>query len=477
MSFKNHGPGGCCCGGCPLWQDQFDLNGWNVDDEGQLAWDSHTYSLTNFYEQSGALVATRSGQTNLAGNVNFQGPRLRYGFTDPNAPVMWNLDHGYKAQFTINVDYGHVLLGHCAEGLLFDSLTNKAYPVTSSTLYLGFAQIHGEGFDFDPTYPFDVTLTRCGDIVGNYSNYPSFGTCQINAGPDRTGNTIDYRFLTEPNQGQWTGYKRTIKFDMYKYVDGDPLVQRTPGQSGNRKYYPAVVPSTPQVTPENRPNAQFRLHDITMEAIANLYRYTAFPNNPKLPLSALDFTSTPSVEEVENCELVPEWNIDNWINPYKVGNIEGYPIFGGDAKNGIKVTASGTPSRPIDGEDVFSPLVDQTKYSLSSGYGADVSKDTSVLVPSNMVIQTGRHKQRSVYFTKPNTVFIQDYFIMDSVQETIVIKYWFEIGAAGNREFPFTLTTPFAADATVVAASGTPAIEADDAWTAVGNREWLIEKI
>jgi len=478
MTFKNHGPGGCCCEGtCPFWQDQFDLNGWNVDDDGRLVWDTHQYSTTNFYEQSGALVATRDSNLTIAGNANFQGPRLRYGFLEPEGALLWNLNFGYKAQYNINVDYGHVLLGHLDTGLLFDSITNKAYPVNAEPQLLGFAQIMGNGFDFDPSYPFDVTLTRCGDVSGIYGNEPSFGTCNITAGPDRTGNTIDYRFMTEPSQGAWTGRPKTIKFDMWRDVGANPLRSSTPFSSGNVDYYPAVVPATPEFTRENRPDAQFRLHDIIMEGIGNLYRYSIYPNNPKNPLVSLGAATNPSYEEIKDCELVPEWNIDDWINPYKVGNIEAYPVFAGDAKNGIRVTASGSPSRPIDGEDVFTPLVDQTKYTLRNGYGADVSKNTSVLVPSNMVIQTGRHKQRSVYFVRPNNVFILDYFIMDSVQETITVQYYFEIGEEGNREFPFVLTTPFAAEVSVTAAAGTPAISAADAWTALGGREWLIEKL
>ena len=479
MSFKNHGPGGCCCvGTCPFWQDQFDLNGWYVDDDGRQVWDTHLGSSTSFYEQNGAMVATRSPTGLGAGNQRDQGPRLRYGFLEPEGALLWDLDKGYKAQYTINVDYGHLVLGHMNAGLLFDSLTNKAYPVSASNLYLSFSEISGEGFDFDPSYPFDVTLTRCGAISTVY-NDPTFGVCQINAGPDRIGNTIDYRFQTDPNQGQWTGRPRTIKFDMWGNVKGDQLSSRTPFSNGNRSYYPAVVPSTPEITRVNRTDCQLRLHDLTMEGIGNLYRYSIYPNNPKNPLVSLGAATVPSYEEIKDCEIVPEWNIDDWINPYKVGNIEGYPIFGGEAKNQVRVTVSGSPSRPIDGEDTTGRLTNTSEFAQARGYGAYIWKDTPVLVPSGMVINTGRHIRRLVNFNRPNTILCRDDFIMDNVQEQIRINYWFEIGAAGNREFPFQLTSPFAADVSVInnAAVATPTIDPADAWTALGGREWLIEKL
>lgn len=472
MSFKNHGPGGCCCqGSCPFWQDQFDLNGWNVDDYGELMWETETGSLTTFSEQSGALIATRSPTQATAGNINFQGPRILWNAYEG---LDWNLNGGYKCSLTINVDYGHVVIGDTHAGLLFDSQTNKAYPVEASQLSLGFARICGEGFDFDPSYPFDVTVYKCDGVDFSYGAIRP-DIVQINAGPDRVGNTIDYRFMTDSGQGQWTGKPRTLKLDMWQLVGPNLLTYQEAVSSSVIRAYPAVKPSTPEITKGNRPHAQYRLHDIIFEGIGNLYRNTGFGS--QWPVCSLGVASFPNFNEVKDCELAPEWNIDGWINPYQEQKLGmDNSIFGGDAKKELKVTCSGTPSRPIDGEDITGPIQNLSNTAVETlGYGVDVSKSVSVLVPSGMTIYSGELRRRRIHFLPPNYIFIEDMFVMSTVSDEIYIRYYFDIGAAGNREFPFNLTSPFCAEAIVYNPSGAT-IDAEDAWNALGDREWLLEK-
>lgn len=440
MTFKNHGPGGCCCGTCPLWQDQFDLNGWNVDDDGKLSWELFGSSQINFYEQSSALITSNSG--GFSG-----GPSLR--FNQPDSGIDWAIDYGYKAQITLNVDYGHAVVGDSYTGLMFDVDTAKAYPIRGSAIY-------GSGFDFDPSYPFDMTLTKTAGPTEKFSPLGRMTFCQVNA-TDRVGNEIDYRFMAED--------RGTLTLGCYKEIGSRPNTQvPTP----NDDVYIAVDPPTPSYTD---PPCQFRVHDITMEGISNLQRIPPFWDGPQPVIRDREFS------EIQGCDFVPEWNIDGWINPYDLTSSGGAPAFSPSAK--IKVTSSAGPA-PVNRTDNFIGLRYINNY--GGGYYEDVKPGTAVNIPSNMVIWSGVHTYRFVFFTPPNIIQIVDRFDMATIGtgDDCFIAYYFDIGEDGNREFPFVLdgATPFLAVAWVsVERFQTPRIDPIDVWNTYGSLEWLIEKL
>lgn len=440
MSFKNHGPGGCCCGTCPLWQDQFDLNGWNVDDDGKLSWDVQGTSGINFYEQNSALIVSNPG-----GEIG--GPRLRYNQIDSG--VDWDIRYGYKTEITFNVDYGFAVIGDFNAGLMFDADTSKAYPIDGNIIY-------GSGFDFDPSYPFDITMTKTAGPTEKFSALGRMSFCQVNA-TDRTGNEIDYRFMTED--------RGILTLASYARIESSPLLS---GPTASfEDYYKAVEPSTPSYT---FPPCQFRVHDITMEGISNLKRIPPYWDGKQPQIIDLTFS------EVRDCEHVPEWNIDEWINPWQLGNSQGVPAFSPSAR--VKVTSSNGTS-PINRVDNY-----LLRYvnNYGGGYYDEIQPNTSVNIPSNMVIWSGKHTYRYVYFLPPNIIHIVERFDMSTIGtgDDCFIRYWFDIGEEGNREFPFILdgATAFAADAWVlVEALQTPRINAVDVWNAYGSLEYKIEKL
>ncbi len=469
-----------CCDCCQSWQDMFTANGWEYDDNNVLSWGTHTGSVMTFGESGGVLTATRvNTYDSSGGNTTFQGPRLLYPTSSsPNPGVKWDLEGGYKATMVINVDEGNMVIGDGNAGLLFDAVTNKAYPVTAFSEYYTDAQIMGAGFDFNPSEPFDITLTKCRGINAyDPSGIGRNNTCHIDA-EDSLGNTIDYRFMSDNDNPGWTGSsRRTLKLDAWALVDGNPITSTAKQCSGWRCISYPVLKGTPSITLATRPTPSvFNVHSISMSSIGNLYRGdTNEIPVVNTPLNPADKGT------VASCEIVPEWIIDGWVNPYQIGGDVSVDIFGspGTAVNSLSITCSGGSSSQTHGTITTSGFAATDSTYDTRGFRSSTPFSVPITITSGGTTYDGDTTTREVRFESPNSIRIVDYFLMDN-GEQVRITYWYEIGSAGKQSFPVTLDDPFFAKVETFAANPSlpfVIIDAEDAWADQGSKEWLIDTV
>ncbi len=448
MTFKNHGPGGCCCGGCPFWEDGFNANGWNIDDDGHIAWMPPSSDMT-ISEGGGAMI----------GSQGSSGPSLQYAPYSQYGP-QWDIGYGYNAGIIANVDYGHIVIGDDGYGLLFDVATMKAYPFAKNLLSQ--PSIVGQGVEFDCEYPFNMNMTKASNPQTSSQSSPltyEQSIVQVNA-TDRAGRTIDYRFQSVQRSSiQNTG----IAINSYPTIRRGLLRNETTSGA----YYPAIIPTeSPSYTDRQ---CQWRLHDISVEAVSNVVRQTATGNPPVIP----NLTSG----EVSSCNNVDEWFIDDWIEPPPGLALPGY-------KQRLLLNSSGDINLSED-RYVSQCFINPPTGSPYDGYdGVNVfggDPNLPIQIPSNMVIWFGTLAKRYFYLAAPNSIVIVDQYNMNTAGtgDICTIRWYFDIGTVGNRTFPFELTNDDAyfADVDVGNASAAISIDAADVWASKGDITWTIELI
>lgn len=485
MSFKNNGPGGCCCG-CLEFFDDFENGVLWTDPDGRISWNNRnagTYgALTenpfNFFASpnyNSEMVYSEAGSV-LSGNAGYLGvyrPKdCRFG-----AYMPFLSSGGVVFSTVARVAAGNICFGWKnsnasnggGTGILFGN--GYAVPLNNS------ACCGGNQIPFDSYNGFDITVKFVPHIpksmfdcihIGNYYGEPlDKGQFRITA-TDSAGTQINYLGICEGGEFMFAGCN-TLRSDAEKFWAELTSTSRASSFYDNGTSFENTdcwwtvgdvlynTPSSGDYNPLNRQKL----------AIAKIC-------DPDYPQSTLH----PEVSALASCPSMDDY--------YVPANYVLSPSQGGTCDTQtrplVRVTASGGNSSllrtaftgrldELDGYNEKPPYLQEYYTGLKEDYSVNVN------VPSFPTIYTYRWTQRWAGFVYPYMFRVIDIFTGVTEAGAIGFNayYWYCGDADGGKEFgdfDFSGTDPDYA-ASFSNASPSPT----DFWNATGNLRFKLELV
>jgi hypothetical protein len=512
MSFKNNGPGGCCCG-CPGFIDNFE-NGiiWEVVD-GVPAWTNRFKGLSGFpgpliysqfakgdgWDQQGTIKdATYSEAGGVlngdGGGRGVYAPSNCNGYFSPPADFPISID--WKQHSTIaltaqvKVDTGGICFGMGGIGFMFHS-DGFAMPINKDRTCGGYQQEFNANNWFEVTFKYLSYDPRHLWLRQYYQSteYP-VGQFRIEA-KDSSGsqNTVDYVGVIRHDLSA---------NDSPLVFGGTDLLLEEPDFSifylesqfdSNRedKHYAYNAGSSFEDSP-----SQWSIADVEYSA-TNAIGFSPWNDLRKAWVTECyggsDAQRRSQGAVVQCPEMSDYYFPTGYVLPFRDG---GRPDQLGRPNVTVDVTGSnpnmtelisGVLDEGVDpinsfdgGTAIFDPL-----YS-----GIALNKNVDVLVPGGMTIYTFNWNKRWVGFKSPCMFVAVDRLTWTSGSDfalALTFHYWY-CGQEGRREFgdfDFSSTDPDFAGALIRQsapwAQPDPIVSAEEVWNAVGNLRFNLELV
>lgn len=507
MAFKNHGPGGCCCG-CVAWVDEFNAYGLWVSNWKPLedtSWQPATYvdgGPNRWMEkrpntgQNADCIYQESGNTMtcISGLNSWYTPKHNGHFFYPgDAPINFDVRFGVKFKARARVKKGGLVFGCGSDGAgygFFD--TGYVLPVGGRTNYG--CVCRGEPVTFNTTEWFDIEF----EMIPNYSEswadgehdftyldgYTTkwrTGTAKIHA-LDIDGNEFEH---IGPNScWYWTFQGTNVMYDSpFHSLRQDVL------ENSNWPSYSVYLPYN---------NCTSYSYDGDPEWELDFVEYSQPGNSDFNPARELSLAITQEsgytgrqpardVADCPHCEhiLFPI----NYIKAYEDGGV--YPSV---ARPTVRLTSSNANAGPVNRSDIriFGKGDREAHPFIFNNSGAGMADSTSTQYFDQIYGTTSDYwnvpwtsgeigiiskyylSRRFVTFDAPGMLVVSDLYVRtwDSSGASHGVTYVWFLGQEGRRTFDemdFSYTDP---DYCIMFGGNGPTPE--EMWNASGNMRFKV---